>query len=116
VKTLALSLKVPVLVSSLLVLPLIALEIAFNQLPAWSTLSGERVLDFAVLFGALWLLPLGFTWLATPLVQDWRAGRPIGASPWRRLITVAALGLIAVIWAAILLDQFPCFLGIPNCD
>lgn len=115
-KTTVARLKVPVVVSSLLVLPLIVLEVAFNQLPAWATLSGKRILDFAMLFGALWLLPLGFTWLAAPLVQDWQAGRPIGGSPGRRLITVAALGLIAVIWAAMVLDQFPCFLGVPNCD
>lgn len=112
----AASLKVPVLVSSLLVLPLMVLEVAFNQLPAWSTLSGKRVLDFVVLFSSLWFLPLSFTWLATSLVQDWRGGRPRGAPPLRLLITVVALGFIAVIWGAAVLDQFPCFIGIPNCD
>ena len=38
------------------------------------------------------------------------------AHPTNLLFRVAFLALIAIIWAGILIDQLPCFLGVPNCD
>jgi hypothetical protein len=33
-----------------------------------------------------------------------------------RLLGIAILGFIAYAWAGLVLDQMPCFLGVPNCD
>lgn len=32
------------------------------------------------------------------------------------LVSLAVMVLLAGSWAGILLDQMPCFLGVPNCD
>jgi hypothetical protein len=38
------------------------------------------------------------------------------ANPINLLLRVAFLALIAWMWGGILIDQMPCFLGVPNCD
>jgi hypothetical protein len=41
-----------------------------------------------------------------------RSGTSIGISHLAGIV----LGVIAWFWIAILTDQMPCFLGVPNCD
>ena len=69
-----------------------------------------------VLFGILWLLPVAFFAVLLPIAQDARAGKGIFAKPVQLLLKVALLALTAIIWGSIVLDQLPCFLGVPNCD
>lgn len=96
------------LVGLLLVLPLIILELVnrrnFNE-------------GFPVpLFGFLWLLPAAFVVVLVPLVRAARAGNSITANPISLLFRLTTLALIAVFWGGLLIDQLPCFLGVPNCD
>jgi len=51
-----------------------------------------------------------------PIVQNVRAGNKIAGNPISLLIKVVVLILIAWLWAGIVLDQMPCFLGVANCD
>jgi hypothetical protein len=69
-----------------------------------------------VLFGLLWLLPMLFIVTVMPIVRNVRAGNSIIANPINLLLRVAFLVLIAWMWVGILIDQMPCFLGVPNCD
>ena len=66
-----------------------------------------------VLFAVLWLLPFAFVLLAPAVVRPSQGGAP---SSVRRLLTAVCLIVIAWFWGAIVIDQMPCFLGVPNCD
>jgi hypothetical protein len=97
----------PAIISSILVLPFVILE-----------LINRRSLreDFPyVLFGMLWILAGVFTLLLMPIVQNVQAGNRIRIN-LINLLRVVSLVLIASLWVGIVLDQMPCFLGIPNCD
>jgi hypothetical protein len=70
-----------------------------------------------VLFGLLWLLPVAFIIVLTPIVRNARgAGNSILANPINLLLAVTILVVIALMWGGLLIDQLPCFLGVPNCD
>ncbi len=66
-----------------------------------------------VLFGWLWLLPAAFWFVLT--------SRTSVTSPvWYRLLWLVAwfflLGAISLLWIATIIDQMPCFIGVPLCD
>ncbi len=98
------------LISFLLVLPFAILDFLLQPLRR------QNVLDHIVLFGLLWLLPVTFIVILVPIVRTVRAGNNIMANPINLLLRVAFLALIAMIWGGILIDQLPCFVGVPNCD
>ena len=106
----ATNLKAAAIISFFLVLPFALLDLLFNPL------RGQNVLDLVVLFGLLWLLPVVFIVVLAPIVQAVRAGNDILTNPVTLLFRVAFLILVAWVWAAALIDQFPCFIGVPNCD
>jgi hypothetical protein len=68
------------------------------------------------LFVFLWLLALSVVLLLRPLGYGLRAGNGTMANRLRLLARVALAILIAGLWVAVVLDQMPCFLGVPNCD
>jgi hypothetical protein len=70
----------------------------------------------AVLFGLLWLLSATFVFVLRPIVRDAREGHAILARPGSLALRLAALTALACLWGAIVMDQMPCFLGVPNCD
>jgi len=100
------NLRWPLLISTLLVLPFLLLELV-NR---WSYQEGFPI----PLFGLLWLLPLGFILILTPVVRDVRAGDKLKYISF--VLRIVLLILIAWLWVAIVLDQMHCFLGVPNCD
>ena len=72
--------------------------------------------DFPVpLFGMMWLLPTTFFVIMMPITRNLRTGNSVRTNA-SLLVKVALLGLIAWMWVAIVIDQMPCFLGVPNCD
>ena len=73
-----------------------------------------------VLFGTLWLLAAAVLLLLWPLARDLRMETSDARSPleplrrhWPALMVAL---LLAWLWASIVADQMPCFLGVPNCD
>jgi hypothetical protein len=102
------TLKVPAFISFLIVLPLMIMEVinrrSFNE--------GFPILLFVV----MWLLPMVFLLILTPILRTIRAGNSLLASPVRLLFSAVFLMLIAFVWTHALIDQMPCFLGVPNCD
>jgi len=113
-KTLLSSLKLPALVSTLLVLPFLVLELTLNT--ANRAPPAKYALDMTVLFGILWLLPLAFMAGLLPIVRSVRAGQTVMQHPGRLLVCVGLLALVAFVWSAILVDQLPSFLGVANSD
>lgn len=98
------------LMSLILVLPFAILE-SLNQI-----ITKQNATGLILLFGLLWLLPTAFIVILVPIVRTVRAGNNILAHPITLLVRVSFLALIAMMWGGLLIDQLPCFLGVPNCD
>ena len=101
-------LRTPALISSVSVLPFMILELV-----------NRRSFDegFPIpLFGLMWLLPLSFILILRPIVPSLPAGMSNFALALSLLLRVVFLILISWIWVGLILDQMPCFLGVPNCD
>jgi hypothetical protein len=101
-------LKSPAIISLALVIPFALLELANRRnIPE----------DFPIpLFVILWLLPAIFLLTLRPIVRSVQAGNKLLANPVSLLLRAALLVFLAYLWAGILIDQMPCFLGVPNCD
>lgn len=106
--TILTNLRSPAIISLILVVPFMIME-AVNR----------RNFDegFPIpLFVIMWVLPIIFIVTLMPIVRSVRAGNSFIASPVNLLIRVVILVFIAWMWTGILIDQMPCFLGVPNCD
>ena len=68
------------------------------------------------LFVAMWFLSFCFILLARPVVRAVRVGNSKDVRPVGLLSRVVGLILIGSLWVDLVLDQMPCFLGVPNCD
>jgi len=88
--------------------------------PLEPLLKGEvdrpNVLGSAIVFGA-WLLSIaGLIVGIAPIVRGARAGSGKAANPVN-LLVAAVISLLAVSFVAgIVIDQYPCWIGVPNCD
>jgi hypothetical protein len=103
-------LRTPAIISFLLVLPFMLLELINKP---------GSLQDFPItLFGLLWLLSLLFILIGTPVVRSVAAGS--GSWVHRLSLTqiprIIVLIPIAWLWVVLVVDQMPCFLGVPNCD
>jgi len=102
------NLRSPAIIGFILVFPFMILELVnrrnFNE-------------AFPItLFGFLWLLPILFIITIIPIVRNIGAGNSIIANPIILLLRVVFLALITWMWVSLVIDQMPCFLGVPNCD
>jgi|SRR5687767_19475 len=79
---------------------------------------GYRLNSFgaALTIGALLLLPAAFLINFIPIARNLRAGNPITANPVNLLLAVALFVFIAILVVTFIVDQYPCWMGIPNCD
>jgi hypothetical protein len=107
-KNMFMNLRMPAIISLLLVIPFMIMEVMnrqhFNE-------------GFPIpLFVMMWLLPVIFILTGMPIVRSLGAGNSLMAHPVNLLIRVVILVFIAWMWATLLIDQMPCFLGVPNCD
>jgi hypothetical protein len=100
--------RLPALISFLLVIPFMIMEVVNRR-----NLSEGFPIP---LFVIMWLLPLLFILTVTPILRNVRAGNSLLATPILLLVRVVFLSFLVWMWFGILLDQMPCFLGVPNCD
>ncbi len=89
-------------------IPFIALELV-NR---WKFNKGFPV----ALFTFTWLLQTVFVLILAPIVKNITSGKSLTKNPINFLLRVAGLALIAYIWGSWIVDQWPCFMGVPNCD
>ncbi len=66
--------------------------------------------------GALLLLPLGFIVSLVPVVRNVRAGNGLTTNPINLLIAAALFIFIATLVIINVIDQYPCWIGVPKCD
>jgi hypothetical protein len=105
----AADLRLAMFVSSLLVMPFAILE-SVN-----TALTRQNAPGIVLLFGLLWVLPVIFLVLMLPVARTLTAGHERTAF-FRLLVNIGFAVLVVAAWGGILLDQLPCFLGVPNCD
>ena len=102
------NLRSPALISLIFVVPFMIMELVNRQ---------NFNKDFPIpLFIIMWLLPMIFIVILMPIVRNVQMGNSLMAHPINLLIRVVFLILIAWMWISLLIDQMPCFLGVPNCD
>jgi uncharacterized transporter YbjL len=63
------------------------------------------------------LFPIGAGIIAgRPIANTLRAGGRLFAHPINLIIVVFILSTFAIGFASFIIDQWPCFVGVPNCD
>lgn len=77
---------------------------------------GINVLGRFLEIGALLLLPLGFIFNLVPVMRDVRAGNGLAVHPINLLIATAFVIFIGILVISFVVDQYPCWIGVPNCD
>jgi hypothetical protein len=102
------NLKAAVIGSSVLVLPFIILELVNRR----DYPNGFPIL----LFGFMWLMALVFIVILMPIQRSQHATNQSVPSSVSLLPRIVLLILIAWMWVSLVIDQMPCFLGVPNCD
>ena len=102
-------LRSPAIASAMLVFPLAILEFMFN------TVNRQSAPSLLVLFGFLWLLPVTFLAVLSPMVRHARTGNESSTAAVF-FLRLTFLAIVALVWGSLLVDQLPCFLGAPNCD
>ena len=107
-KTIFTTLRSPAIISFMLVIPFMILELVNRR----NFHEGFPI----VLFGLLWLLPMIFIVTVMSTIRNVRAGKNILADPINLLFRVILLVFLTMMWGGILIDQMPCFAGVPNCD
>lgn len=111
-KNILTNLRSSAIISFLSVLPFMILELVNRE-----TFRRNFHESFPIfIFGFLWLLSVVFILILVPIVRNVRAGNRVMAHPINLLLKVVFLALIALMWGRILIDQLPCFIGVPNCD
>ena len=110
-KNIATTLIWAALISLIFVAPFAFLELRYN------TETSRDLLHFPVpVFGLLWLLATAFIIAIAPIVRTIRTGDRLLARPVKLMFRLVFLALVAWMWGSLLIDQLPCFLGVPNCD
>jgi len=107
-QTILTKLRSPAIIGLLFMIPFMIMEVVNTQ-------NFNEGFPFP-LFGFLWVLPIIFIVTLTPIVQTVRTGNRVMVKPIFLLLRVALLLFIAWFWGSLVIDQLPCFLGVPNCD
>ena len=101
------SLKTSAIAASVLVVPFIILELVNRDGSAGFPI---------VLFVVMWGLALAFISILMPILRSLQPGHPYVPNAIVVLPKILLLIGIAWFWITLVVDQMPCFLGVPNCD
>jgi hypothetical protein len=99
--------KLAALASVGLVLPFMTLEWIYRRDPPGAYP--------VALFAFMWALSFVFLTLLIGPVRKWQAGQSLSRLPIA-LSRIALALLIGWFWIGLVVDQMPCFLGVPHCD
>jgi hypothetical protein len=75
-----------------------------------------NVIGTLVVFGALLLAVAAGLIARAPIVRTMRAGRSLLAHPIHLMLAVVTLSFLTILVLGLAVDQFPCWIGVPNCD
>jgi hypothetical protein len=100
--------KMPLFISILLMLPFVILELVNRR-------QFNEVFPFQ-LFGFMGVVALIFGFSLTALLRQLRKGEKTPGAIFVQLLLLVVIGLSIWSLTSLLIDQWPCFLGVPNCD
>lgn len=69
-----------------------------------------------LIIASLALLPAAFAINLIPIARELRSGSSITTLPVNLSLAVALFVFMAALLAAFAVDQYPCWIGVPNCD
>jgi ABC-type proline/glycine betaine transport system permease subunit len=122
-KTILTNPKSAIITSFLLALPFVTLFLLFmlGIEPSLGPLdpllyADDNHLSSIIVFGATFLLLVAFFVSLVPIVRNVQAGSRTTANPINLLLAVAILFFILMFVGGIIVDQYPCWIGVPNCD
>jgi len=69
-----------------------------------------------VMIGSVLLLPVALIVNLAPIVRNVRAGNSVMTNPINLLLAVVLFAFISTIVSVFIIDQYPCWIGVPNCD
>jgi hypothetical protein len=96
----------------LLTLLILNIKPAFGPLEAaLSGMAGQVLVLILLLMEIAALIVAGLA-----VVQASRSGQGFLARPLHLAVAIAALAVLGTFAAAIVIDQYPCWIGVPNCD
>jgi hypothetical protein len=75
-----------------------------------------NVAGTAIVLGAWLLAVVAFVVSVGPVVRSARAGNGIAAAPINLTVAAAILVVVLSFVGGIIVDQYPCWIGVPNCD
>ena len=75
-----------------------------------------NVVGTAIVLAAWLLCLIAFAVSARPLVRLARAGDALTSKPANLVVAAASLGFVLLFVIGIVVDQYPCWIGVPNCD
>lgn len=75
-----------------------------------------NVVGTAIVLGAWLLCAVAFVVSAAPIVRNVRAGNRATTEPINLVIAGACLAFVLLFVGGIIVDQYPCWIGVPNCD
>ena len=78
---------------------------------------GPHVLGSLVAFNAIVVLPvIALILNFGPLMRVVRKGVAISSRPLNILVALTAATVVLAFVGAVVVDQYPCWIGVPNCD
>lgn len=75
-----------------------------------------NVVGSAIVLGAWLLCVVAFLVTLSPIVRDARAGRPVLTHPVNLALASVILLFVVAFVVSLVVDQYPCWIGVPNCD
>ena len=84
----------------------------FTEADGYST----STLGYTVMCSLMLSLPVAFIVSVAPIVRNLRGSGRLLAHPINLVFAIAIFVVIATIVGGIIVDQYPCWIGVPNCD
>ena len=75
-----------------------------------------NVFGSAIVLGAWLLSVVALVVTPSPIVGDARAGRGIMTHPVNLALAIVILFFVGGFVVSLVVDQYPCWIGVPNCD
>jgi hypothetical protein len=111
--------KTAVIVSLLLCMPLAVIlwmAVLGIEFPSQSPANQPDVACNLLFLGAVLLLPLALAISLAPVVRNKRRGGLWMDYPANLMLAGIILAVLLIIVGAFIADQYPCWIGMPNCD
>ena len=76
----------------------------------------QRVSGLVAILGAFLLMPVGSLIALGPVGRSYRSGQGFGANPINLTAGIVIMSAFLFLLTGFVIDQMPCWLGVPNCD